>query len=220
MNSSIADRIFQIKQEIPPQVKLIAVSKYATVEAMREAYSAGIRDFGESRVQEAIAKKQQLQNLADITWHMIGTLQSNKARQALLNFDWIHAVDRLSLAQQLDRLILETNKQIKICLQVKPAHDPRKFGWSEQELIADLPALDACPNLQIMGLMTILPQGLDKSQSLNLFKKVADLKARLQLGQWQSLKNLRELSMGMSMDYDSAIASGATMIRVGSKIFG
>jgi hypothetical protein len=217
VNSTIADRILQIKQELPKTVKLIAVSKYASVEAMREAYQAGIRDFGESRVLEAIAKKQELQDLPDITWHMIGTLQSNKARQALLNFDWIHSVDRLSLAQQLNRLAIETNTQISICLQVKLADDPSKSGWSEQELIDNLASLAQCQAIQIKGLMTILPLGLTPQQSLNIFQKVAALKNRLNSQGWQ---NIKELSMGMSQDYDLAVKAGATMIRIGSKVFG
>jgi len=217
VNSTIADRILQIKQELPKTVKLIAVSKYASVEAMREAYQAGIRDFGESRVLEAIAKKQELQDLPDITWHMIGTLQSNKARQALLNFDWIHSVDRLSLAQQLNRLAIETNTQISICFQVTLEDDPSKSGWSEQELIANLASLAQCQAIQIKGLMTILPLGLTPQQSLNIFQKVAALKNRLNSQRWQ---NINELSMGMSQDYDLAVKAGATMIRIGSKVFG
>lgn len=216
MSTSIGDRIFQIKQELPCTVRLIAVSKYATVEAMREAYSAGIRDFGESKVQETISKKQQLHDLTDITWHMIGTLQSNKARQAIANFDWIHSVDRLSLVQQLNRLAIETKKQIQVCLQVKLADDPSKSGWYERELIIDLPQIAECSNLQINGLMTILPLGLSQKECFEVFKKVADLRARLNSQGWQ---NIRELSMGMSQDYDEAIRAGATMIRIGSKVF-
>jgi PLP dependent protein len=214
-STTIADRISQIKQELPPTVRLIAVSKYATVEAMREAYNAGIRDFGESKVQEAIAKKQQLQDLTDITWHMIGTLQSNKARQAIGNFDWIHSVDRLSLAQQLDRLASETKKQIQVCLQVKLADDPSKSGWYEQELIIDLPQIAECKSLQINGLMTILPLGLSQEECFEIFKRVKELRASLQLKGW----HIKELSMGMSQDYNEAIKVGTTMIRIGSKIF-
>lgn len=216
MNSSISDRIAQIKQEIPPNVRLIAVSKYTSIEAMREAYSAGIRDFGESKVQEAIAKKQQLQDLPDITWHLIGTLQSNKARMALATFDWIHSVDRLSLAQQLDRLIAETHKTIKLCLQVKLVDDPSKSGWHEQELIDNLPDLNKCRNIQITGLMTILPLGLNREQCYSTFRKVDDLRGKLNLLGGLSIN---ELSMGMSQDYDEAIKAGTTMIRIGSKIF-
>jgi pyridoxal phosphate enzyme (YggS family) len=216
VNSSIGDRIAQIKQEIPPHVRLIAVSKYATTEAMRSAYQAGIRDFGESKVQEAIAKKQQLQDLADITWHLIGTLQSNKTRMALVNFDWIHSVDRPSLAQQLDRLIAETNKTIKLCLQVKLVDDPSKSGWHEQELIDNLPDLNKYRNIQIVGLMTILPLGLSPEQCYSTFRQVDDLRGKLNLLGGLSIN---ELSMGMSQDYDEAIKAGATMIRIGSKIF-
>ncbi len=217
MNHAISERISQINQNLPPTVRLIAVSKYATTEAMRAAYEAGIRDFGESKVQDAIIKKQQLQDLADITWHMIGTLQSNKARACIANFDWIHSVDRLSLAQQLNRLTIETKKQIKICLQVKLADDPNKSGWHKPELLRDLPELAQCQNLQIMGLMTILPLGLSAEQSQEIFNDVANLRTHLQSHGWE---NMHELSMGMSQDYDQAIQAGATMIRLGSKIFG
>ena len=216
MKRTIGDRIAQIKQEIPLNVRLIAVSKYATTEAMREAYQAGIRDFGESKVQEAIAKKQQLQDLPDISWHMIGSLQSNKARVALTTFDWIHSVDRLSLAQQLNRLVMETQLNIKVCLQVKLAHDPSKSGWYEQELIDNLPELNKCLNIQIMGLMTILPLGLTPEQCYSTFHKVEGLKDKLNL---ISCLDIKELSMGMSQDYDEAIKAGSTMIRIGSKIF-
>jgi len=147
---------------------------------------------------------------------MIGTLQSNKARQALLNFDWIHSVDRLSLAQQLNRLAIETNTQISICLQVKLADDPSKSGWSEQELIANLASLAQCQGIQIKGLMTILPLGLTPQKSLNIFEKVTELKNRLNSQGWH---NINELSMGMSQDYDLAVKAGATMIRIGSKVF-
>jgi PLP dependent protein len=220
VNTSIGDRIQQIQQKLPSTVKLIAISKYAPVAAIRAAYQAGIRDFGESRVQEAIAKKQELQDLSGITWHLIGTLQSNKSRLAVANFDWIHSVDRLSLAQQLNRLASETlkspNSQLQVCLQVKLADDPHKSGWEKATLIADLSELRKCQHLAICGLMTILPLGLTLEESYQIFKKVADLKSELQFLGWE---NITHLSMGMSQDYDAAIRAGATMIRIGSKIF-
>jgi pyridoxal phosphate enzyme (YggS family) len=213
----IQDRIHQIRANIPPQVKLVAVSKYTTTTAIRAAYDAGVRDFGESRVQESKVKQTELADLTDITWHLIGSLQSNKVKPAIAQFDWIHSIDRLSLAEQCDRQILELGKSPKLLLQVKLADDPSKSGWSESELLADLPKLEKLQNLDIVGLMTILPLGLDKDQAYAVFSRVANLAEKLRSLGWS---NIRELSMGMSNDYAIAVEAGATMIRVGNQIFG
>ena len=212
----IADRINKIRANIPPQVKLVAVSKYTTTEAIRVAYDAGVRDFGESRVQESKIKQEELLDLSDITWHMIGSLQSNKARQAIAQFDWIHSIDRLSLAEQCDRLILELGKSPKLLLQVKLADDPSKSGWSESELLDDLSKLKRLQNLNIVGLMSILPLGLDESQAYEVFSRVGELAKKLRSLGWN---NIQELSMGMSADYAIAVKAGASIIRVGSQIF-
>ncbi|MFZ4557197.1 MAG: YggS family pyridoxal phosphate-dependent enzyme [Pseudanabaena sp.] len=216
----IQQRIHEIRESIPPQVKLVAVSKYTTTEAIRAAYAVGMRDFAESRVQEAKVKQTELADLTDITWHMIGSLQSNKVKQAIAQFDWIHSIDRLSLAEQCDRQIPELapklSKSPKLLLQVKLADDPSKSGWSELELLADLPKLEKLQNLDIVGLMTILPLGLDKDQAYAVFSRVGNLAEKLRSLGWQ---NISELSMGMSNDYAIAVEAGATMIRVGSQIF-
>ncbi|PZV14999.1 MAG: YggS family pyridoxal phosphate-dependent enzyme [Pseudanabaena sp.] len=216
LSQIISDRLNQIRAKIPPQVKLVAVSKYTTTEAIRATYDADVRDFAESRVQEAKIKQEELADLTDITWHMIGSLQSNKARAAIAQFDWIHSIDRLSLAEQCDRLISELNKSPKLLLQVKLADDPNKSGWSESELLADLPILEKLQNLNIVGLMTILPLGLDESQAYAVFYRVTNLAEKLRSLGWH---NIQELSMGMSADYAIAVKAGASIIRVGSKIF-
>jgi PLP dependent protein len=214
--ATIADRLNVLRDTLPPTVKLVAVSKYTSVAAMRVAYAAGIRDFGESRIQEIGQKQQEMQDLADITWHMIGHIQSNKTKQAISICNWIHSIDRLSLAQQCDRLIPELGVSPKLCLQVKLEHDPSKFGWEPEQLLADLPALQQCQNLNLVGLMTILPLGLDQAQSYQVFQNTAMLAEKLRsLG----LTTITELSMGMSGDYAIAIQAGATLIRVGSRIF-
>ncbi|ELS32586.1 MULTISPECIES: YggS family pyridoxal phosphate-dependent enzyme [Pseudanabaena] len=214
--ATISDRLNKIRTHLPTQVKLVAVSKYTSIEAIRAAYDAGVRDFGESRVQDAKIKQTELADLTDITWHMIGSLQSNKARAAIAQFDWIHSLDRLSLAEQCDRLIPELGKSPKLLLQVKLAEDPHKSGWSEAELLADLPQLAQLKHLNIVGLMTILPLGLDESQSHAVFSHVGELAAKLRSLGWD---NIRELSMGMSADYAIAIKAGATMVRIGNQIF-
>ncbi len=213
---AIADRINKIRTNIPSQVKLVAVSKYTTTDAIRAAYNVGVRDFGESRVQDAKLKQEELADLADITWHMIGSLQSNKVRAAIAQFDWIHSIDRLSLAEQCDRLILELDKSPKLLLQVKLSDDPSKSGWSESELLADLPKLAELKNLDVVGLMTILPLGLDESEAYAVFSRVGVLAEKLRSLGWH---NIRELSMGMSADYAIAVKAGASIIRVGNQIF-
>lgn len=219
MTSLIAERIANIRQQLPAKVRLIAVSKQISVEAMREAYAAGVRDFGESKVQETEAKIAQLQDLPDITWHLIGHLQSNKAKKALEKFQWIHSCDSLELAQRLNRLAAEQLLKPQICLQVKVVPDPSKYGWTIPELLTDLPALNQCNSLQIRGLMTILPQGLSPQDTLAVFEQTRELAEKIQQQNWPNLQ-MHELSMGMSGDYPLAVQAGSTMIRLGQIIFG
>lgn len=213
----ITEKIEQIYRQIPDRVRLIAISKQVSPEAIREAYQAGVRDFGENKLQEAIAKQEQLKDLSDICWHFIGHLQSNKAKKALESFDWIHSVDSLKLAQRLNRLAAELPNSPQVCLQVKMLRDPNKYGWSKSELLADLEELNNCDRLKIRGLMTILPLGLDNSEALAAFQATKEL-AREINAQKTNLQ-LEQLSMGMSADYQLAIAAGATMIRLGRIIF-
>jgi PLP dependent protein len=216
---SIADNIETIRQDLPASVKLMAVSKYVSVDLMREAYSVGIRDFGESRIQEAQTKQQELADLPDICWHLIGHLQGNKVRKAVQIFDWIHSVDSLKLVQQIDRVAAELATSPNICLQVKILPDPDKFGWTIPELLADLPEIDACQQLKVRGLMAIPPLGLNISQTQQFFERVRDLSHQISQMDRSNLQ-MSELSMGMSGDYLPAVAAGATIIRLGNIIFG
>lgn len=219
MTKEIAERIALIRQQLPATVRLIAVTKQVSVEAMRVAYRAGIRDFGESRIQEAASKQQQLQDLPDITWHMIGSLQSNKAKRAVELFQWIHSLDSLRLAQRLDRLAQELACRPQVCLQVKILSDPNKSGWTVSDLLANLPELNRCHNLQIEGLMAIPPLDLNDAEMLNFFEQTRDLADKIRQQHWSHLQ-MRELSMGMSDDYQLAIQAGTTMVRLGRIIFG
>ncbi len=216
-STTIAQRLDLIRQHIPAHVQLIAVSKQVSVPRIQAAYEAGIRDFAENRLQEAIPKQEQLKDLKDICWHFIGHLQTNKAKKAIEHFDWIHSVDSLKIAQRLNRLAAESSLSPQVCLQVKILPDPNKYGWQDQELLADLSKLEECEALKIKGLMTILPLGLSSKQSLLAFEKTHDLARRITK---QSTLNLNQLSMGMSGDYPLAIQAGATMVRLGRVIFG
>lgn len=216
---SITERIAQIRESIPESVRLIAVTKTVSVEAMRVAYHAGIRDFGENRVQEAADKQPQLDDLPDITWHLIGHLQTNKATKAVQMFQWIHSVDSLKLALRLDHLAQELSCQPQVCLQVKLLPDENKFGWTVPEILADLPQLNDCQHIKIKGLMTIPPLGLTESQTRDVFKRTCELAEKINQQKGLNLQ-LEELSMGMSEDYPLAVQEGATMIRLGRVIFG
>jgi PLP dependent protein len=214
--TELIDRIAQFRASIPPQVRVIAVTKTVSVEAMRAAYAAGIRDFGENRVQEAEVKRLALADLTDVTWHFIGHLQSNKAKGAIELFDWIQSVDSLKLAQRLDRLAQEQNRHLHVCLQVKLLSDPNKAGFSVEELWDALPQLAALPHLQMRGLMVIPPLDLDASQTVRVFQQAKELIEKMQ----QQGLQVDQLSMGMSDDYALAIQAGATMIRPGRILFG
>ncbi len=219
MTGSIADNIETIRRNLPASVKLMAVSKYVSVAQIRAAYAVGIRDFGESRIQEAQTKQQELADLPDLCWHLIGHLQGNKVRKAVQIFDWIHSVDSLKLVQQIDRVASELEARPNICLQVKILPDPDKYGWTIPALLNDLPQISECEHLQVRGLMAIPPLGLTIAQTQQFFEQVRDL--RYQINQQSGVNlQLSELSMGMSGDYLSAIAAGATIIRLGSIIFG
>lgn len=208
-----------IRQQLPAHVRLIAVTKQVSVEAMRQAYEAGIRDFGESRLQEALPKQTQLQDLTDICWHFIGHLQSNKAKKVLEHFQWIHTCDSLKLAERLNRLAAELSCSPNVCLQVKVLPDPSKYGWSVSELWADLPTLDSYSHLKIKGLMTILPLGLSESEALAAMSATHRLAKNIAAKPWSHLE-IQELSMGMSDDYQLAVEAGATMVRLGRILFG
>jgi pyridoxal phosphate enzyme (YggS family) len=215
----ITQRLEQVYQILPPSVRLVAVTKQVSVEQMRVAYEFGVRDFGESRIQEAAAKQSQLQDLPDIIWHFIGHLQSNKAAKAIEQFQWIHSVDSLKLAQRLNQIAADQGITLKTCLQVKILPDPNKYGWSVPELLNDLPHLNECQHLGVSGLMTIPPYGLEADETFAIFTQARDLAQQIQSQNWSHLA-MEQLSMGMSEDYPLAIEAGATMIRLGRTLFG
>lgn len=219
MSKSIGERVTKIRQTLPPNVRLMAVSKYVSVNEIRAAYDAGIRDFGESRIQDMEEKQAELQELSDITWHLIGHLQSNKAKRALELFDWIHSVDSLKLAQRLNRLAGELSVKPEVFLQVKILPDPHKFGWQVSELMTDLPLLNDCTHLKIRGLMAIAPLGLTETETLELFQKTRQLSEEIAQQNWPHI-SMADLSMGMSGDYLLAVQAGATVVRLGQILFG
>lgn len=215
----IAERIHTLRATLPETVRLIAVTKTVPVQAMRVAYDAGIRDFGESRLQEAVEKQAALVDCPDITWHLIGHLQRNKARKALQHFQWIHSLDSLKLAQRLNQLAAELDCRPHCCLQVKMVPDPPKSGFSLEDLWAALPTLNQLTHLDLQGMMTIPPRNTPPEETQRIFTAARELRDRINDQGFEPL-HLTELSLGMSGDYSLAIAAGSTMVRLGTILFG
>jgi pyridoxal phosphate enzyme (YggS family) len=200
----------------PAEIELLAVSKTHPPEALREAIEAGQRLFGESRVQEARAKIPLLPSRT--RWHFIGHLQSNKIRHALASeFELLHGIDTLELAVDLDRIAGELGHHPRLLLEVNLAGESTKFGFSPAKLRAAMPQLLGFERLQIERLRTIAPIGRDAEDSRRYFGLLRELRDQLQ-GEFGV--RLAQLSMGMSGDFPVAIEEGATIVRIGSAIFG
>jgi pyridoxal phosphate enzyme (YggS family) len=201
----------------PPALALLAVSKTFPAEAVREAHAAGQQAFGENYVQEALAKIEALADLrARLQWHLIGPLQSNKTRPVAEAFDWVHSVDRLKVAQRLSEQRPATLPPLQVCLQVNISGEASKSGFVPAEVPAAAQAVAALPRLQLRGLMAIPEPAGDFAAQRQPHRALRELLATLQA---QGLA-LDTLSMGMSADLEAAIAEGATLVRVGTAIFG
>ena len=195
-------------------VKLVAVTKARSVNEMAAAVKAGVTDVGENKVQEAEAKKPELQ--ASARWHLVGHLQKNKAKKAVELFDLIHTVDSAAIGQRIARLAAERDKVQPVLVQVDLAGEETKDGLPEEELFPTLERLSECSNLQVNGLM-VLPPYLDEPDEVRpYFQRLRELSEN---GQERGLTG-SELSMGMSHDFEVAIEEGATLIRVGTALFG
>ncbi|MBB5350358.1 hypothetical protein HNR46_000582 [Haloferula luteola] len=197
------------------EVQLLAVSKTFGWESIQEAYQAGQRSFGESRQQEAEAKIRELPS--DIEWHFIGTLQRNKVRKVLEAFSVIHSVSSLRLARHIDRIADEMGVRPKVFLEINIAGEISKGGFPIKTLHGEFAELMALEHLQWQGLMAIPPEEASSAMAAKWFRQVRELRDELQESSGHALP---ELSMGMSGDYEVAIAEGATLVRVGSAIFG
>jgi len=197
-------------------VRLIAVSKTQPPEAVAQAYACGQRDFGENYLQEALEKQAALTDLNEIVWHFIGPIQSNKTRLIAENFAWIHSIDREKVAQRLNDQRPADLAPLQVCLQVNIDDETTKSGISLAELPALAQAINQLPRLQLRGLMAIPAATNNADQQRSAFAK---LRQAMQSLQAQGFA-LDTLSMGMSGDMEAAIAEGATMVRVGTDIFG
>lgn len=213
--STLAERIRSAAQAVqrdPASVGLLAVSKTKPASDLREAYAAGLRDFGENYLQEALGKQAELIDLP-LIWHFIGPIQSNKTRAIAENFAWVHSVDRLKIAQRLSEQRPPELPPLNICIQVNVSGEASKSGCSPEDLPALAQAISALPNLKLRGLMAIPEPTDDRDEQNASFAAVSTLQAQLGLP-------LDTLSMGMSHDLEAAIAQGATWVRIGTALFG
>jgi pyridoxal phosphate enzyme (YggS family) len=215
---TVAERLARVNERIatacetsgrsPEGVTLVAVTKGVPPWAIQQAAAAGIRHFGENRIQETQAKMEELSRLADhVTWHLLGHLQTNKVKTALGLFDIIHSVDSLHLAEAISR---SATKPVPIFLEVNIAGEQTKFGLSPDGLVTNSAAIALLPNLEVRGLMTIAPQSAKTEEARRYFQRLREAGERL---------GLRELSMGMSDDFEVAVEEGATHVRIGRAIF-
>ena len=220
--STIAGNIAQVEARIRAaalavqrdvtSIHLLAVSKTKPAAALREAYAAGVRDFGENYLQEARAKQAELADLP-LCWHFIGPIQSNKTRDIAEHFAWVHSVDRLKIAQRLSEQRPADLPPLNICIQINVSGEASKSGCTPADLPALAAAIRALPRLKLRGLMAIPEPTEDRAEQDAAFATVRMLQESLNMG-------LDTLSMGMSHDLESAIAQGATWVRIGTALFG
>ncbi len=219
MQSRIKENLLRIQEEIAPcKPNIIAVTKYFDENAMIAAYDAGLRDFGESRVIEASEKISRLPEVIrkNSKFHFIGHLQSNKVRKAMEHFDVIHSVDTLKLASKISEVAVEFGKEQSILLQLNNAGEVQKSGFSKTELFDSFGQIKDLKNLKILGLMNMAPLGASEDVLRTLFAEVRNVRDELNRVFGCSMS---ELSMGMSQDYKIAAQEGATMLRIGRKLF-
>ena len=208
MNSS---NYIKIKNKIPSNVNILAVSKGFKSQEIKTIQNIGQNDFGESKFQEAYEKQLILKDLKQIKWHFIGRMQSNKIRKIVQNFKYIHSVDSFEKLQKISNISFEEKKNPLIMLQVKLSDDHSKGGFNPEFLKLKWREIQELKNLTLTGLMTINPRGLSSKENLELFKKCRSLADTFQLP---------DCSMGMSGDWEEAIDAGSTWLRLGSLIFG
>lgn len=224
---SIAENLARVKEQIsraaeaanrdPGEISLVAVAKTWPREAVEEALAAGHTIFGENRVQEAQAKYSP--PVPGIELHMVGHLQSNKAKAAAELFDRIHSIDSLKTASRLDRCLGECGRRMKALVQINLGDEPQKSGIAEEETALLLRELATLPNLTVDGLMELPPFFDNPVKTQPYFQRLREIRDRLSELEIEGVE-LRHLSMGMTADFPEAIAEGATMIRIGTAIFG
>lgn len=215
----IERNLIQIKEKIVPYTpRIIAVTKYYDVSAIEDAYRAGLRDFGEARINDAIAKIESLSDeiRRNARFHFIGHVQTNKVDKVVKYFDCIQSVDSLHLAEAVSKSAQKQDKIQKILLQANISGEVQKFGFEEEELISEFEKIKSLQNIEIEGLMCMAPLDAEENVLDDVFSRARQLRDKLNK---EFDMNMTELSMGMSNDYVYAVCNGATMIRIGRLLF-
>ena len=202
----------------PSSIRLVAVSKTFSAEYVRTAAGAGQVDFGENKVQEALAKMDETAGLP-IRWHLVGHLQSNKAKKAGARFDVVQSADSVDIVKRLDEAAASAGREVEVLVQADLAGEATKYGAREEELLTVFEAARSCRAARVTGLMLIPPAVEDPEQARPYFRTLNDVRQRL-LARGVDGSMLKELSMGMSHDFEVAVEEGATLVRVGTAIFG
>lgn len=219
MIETVKKNLLQIQEDIAPyKPNIIAVTKYFDETAIIDAYNAGLRNFAESRVIEAIEKIEKLncEIKNNSQFHFIGHLQTNKVKKVIRFFDYIHSVDSLKLAKVISDEAQNLGKVQKILLQVNNAGEEQKFGFSKEEIFEVFASIQRLPFLKVEGLMNMAPLGASDLELENLFSEILQIKLKLEK---DFNCALNDISMGMSQDYKIAVKYGATMVRIGRKLF-
>ncbi len=198
-------------------ITLVAVTKTVPIERIQEAIAAGVKHLGENRVQEAREKIPRID--ADVIWHMIGHLQRNKAKYAVELFDMVQSVDNLPLAQELDKRAVRVQRVMPVLIEVNTSGEPTKFGVEPAQALNLAREVDNLPHLQLRGFMTIAALSDDMERVRDCFKQLREIFENARVKSWERA-TIDVLSMGMSHDFEVAIEEGATMVRIGSAIFG
>lgn len=213
---SIKDNIEALEKEIPNGVKLLAVSKTKPLSDLEEAYEAGIREFGENKVQELVAKEEEFHK--DVKWHFIGGLQTNKVKYLVGKVCLIHSLSSIKLLKQIEKEFGKKNEIANVLIEINIGREESKGGILEEELEDMLSEIEKCSFVRVKGIMVIIPKG-DSDSNRAYFKRTKEIFESLKNREFKNIK-MEILSMGMTHDYKIAIEEGSTLVRIGEGIFG
>lgn len=216
INKKIKEAALKVNRD-PQEIKLVAVTKTATLEQIKEAINEGVKIIGENKVQEAKEKYQVL--TTEVKWHLIGHLQTNKVKYAVEIFDLIHSVDSIKLAKEIDKRSVQFKKTIDVLIEVNISGEETKYGYNPEKVEAFLKEISEFSGIRVRGLMTIPPISKNKEEVRPYFRRLRELSERIRD---KNIKNIKMdyLSMGMTDDFEIAIEEGANMVRIGRGIFG
>jgi PLP dependent protein len=216
LHYGIKQNIEELKSKIPEEVKLLAVSKTKPLEELEEAYIAGIREFGENKVQELVNKSENFHD--DVKWHFIGQLQSNKVKYLVDKVYLIHSLGSISLLNELEKVFGKANKIANTLIQINIGREDSKSGIFEEDLYGFIEAIEKCKNVSVSGIMVIIPVG-DEESNRKYFRKTKEIFDELKEKEYKNI-TMEIVSMGMTHDFMTAIEEGSNLVRIGTGIFG